>query len=65
MSSASGRGESLSTLLSRVVDSRRRRRVACRADTTDERYAWLNGIVAIGVGWFTREGVAYTIYEIK
>jgi hypothetical protein len=33
-------------------------------ETGDARYAWLNGIVAIGVGLVTPEGVAYELHEI-
>ena len=33
-------------------------------ETADERYAWLNDVVAIGVGELTSDGVAYTIYRV-
>ena len=33
-------------------------------ETGSEKYAWLNRIVAVGVGERTQTGVAYTVYEI-
>lgn len=33
-------------------------------ETSDDRYAWLNSIIAVGLGKRTREGVAYRIYQI-
>lgn len=33
-------------------------------ETGDPRYAWLNRVVAVGLGRRTGEGVRYTIYEI-
>ena len=34
-------------------------------ETSSERYAWKNNVVAIGVGKRTRSGVYYDVYEIK
>jgi len=34
-------------------------------ETTSPKYEWLNHIVAIGVGSFTKTGVSYKIYAIK
>jgi hypothetical protein len=34
-------------------------------ETSSEKYAWLNSIVAIGVGRRITNGVAYNVYEIK
>jgi len=39
-------------------------RVSPRFETASERYAWLNRIVAIGVGRRTRTQVAYTVYAV-
>ena len=33
-------------------------------ETASDKYAWLNRIQAIGVGRFTRSGVAYSLYEM-
>ncbi|MEI9994289.1 MAG: DUF3237 domain-containing protein [Rhizomicrobium sp.] len=33
-------------------------------ETGDARYAWLNDLVAVGVGLVTPEGVAYEIHEV-
>ena len=34
-------------------------------ETSAESYAWMNGIVAIGIGFRNDEGPGYKIYEIK
>lgn len=34
-------------------------------ETADERYLWLNEIVAVGVGRRTREGVCYRIFKVE
>ncbi|MBL8549453.1 MAG: DUF3237 domain-containing protein [Hyphomonadaceae bacterium] len=34
-------------------------------ETADERYGWLNHIVAVGAGRRTRDGVVYTIFEVR
>jgi hypothetical protein len=39
-------------------------RTAPTFETASRTYAWLNHIQAIGVGRLTREGVAYTLYEV-
>lgn len=39
-------------------------RTAPLFETASEKYAWLNGILAIGVGRLTGAGVAYSIYEV-
>lgn len=39
-------------------------RIAPVFETADPRYAWLNRVVAVGLGRRTREGVRYTIHEI-
>lgn len=33
-------------------------------ETGAEKYAWLNNIVAVGVGRLTERGVAYSVYEV-
>ena len=33
--------------------------------TGDERYFWLNKILAVGIGRFTRNGLGYRIYQIN
>ena len=33
-------------------------------ETSSERYAWLNNVVAVGVGKRTKAGVYYDVYEI-
>lgn len=33
-------------------------------ETSDERYAWLNSIIAVGLGKRTSTGVAYRVYQI-
>jgi hypothetical protein len=40
-------------------------RIAPVYETASERYAWLNDIVAAGVGRRTPTGVAYRVFEIK
>ena len=39
-------------------------RVAPRFETASEKYAWLNGILAVGVGTRTPEGPSYQVYRI-
>jgi hypothetical protein len=39
-------------------------RIAPFFETASEKYAWLNRIVAVGTGWLTPTGVAYTVYEV-
>lgn len=39
-------------------------RTFARFETPDERYAWLNGILALGVGTRTPAGVSYEFYEV-
>ena len=39
-------------------------RIAPTYETADERYEWLNRIVAVGVGQFTDTGVRYSVYQI-
>jgi hypothetical protein len=34
-------------------------------ETASEKYAWLNKLVAVGVGRRTRTGVVYSVYAIK
>ncbi len=34
-------------------------------ETGSDKYAWLNNIVAVGVGRITAEGVGYSVYEVK
>jgi Protein of unknown function (DUF3237) len=38
--------------------------ITARFECGDERYAWLNNIVAVGTGEQTRDGPIYTIFEI-
>ncbi len=38
--------------------------IAPRFETGDERYAWLNGLVCVGEGKRTPEGVAYRVYSV-
>jgi hypothetical protein len=33
-------------------------------ETSDARYAWLNGVIAVGVGERSPDGVAYEVFEI-
>ena len=40
-------------------------RITSVYETGSERYAWLNDIVAVGVGRRTPTGVAYRVFEIK
>jgi hypothetical protein len=40
-------------------------RVAPFFETSNPRYAWLNGIVAIGYGTRNRDSVEYRVFEIK
>jgi hypothetical protein len=40
-------------------------RTAPLFETGSEKYSWLNGIVAVGVGHISENGVGYEIYEIK
>ncbi|MEM1050920.1 MAG: DUF3237 domain-containing protein [Pseudomonadota bacterium] len=34
-------------------------------ETGSEKYAWLNSVIAIGVGELGRGGISYRVYEIK
>jgi len=34
-------------------------------ETADERYGWLNGLVAVGIGRRTAEGVRYRILGVE
>ena len=52
-----GRGEAL-------ADDEYVLRTVVRLETGDERYLWLNDLLAIGVGKNTRAGPEYTIYEV-
>jgi hypothetical protein len=47
-----------------TVDGVARIRSAPRFETGDERYAWLNGVMAVGLGSRTETGVEYDIYAI-
>lgn len=38
--------------------------IAARFECGDERYAWLNNVLAVGTGEQTRDGPIYTIFEI-
>ena len=40
-------------------------RIAPSFETSATKYAWLNSLVAVGVGRRTRTGVAYSVYAIK
>ncbi len=40
-------------------------RIAPRFDTADPRYAWLNGILAVGIGERLPDGPRYHIHEIR
>ena len=33
-------------------------------ETASEKYAWMNQIVAVGIGAVTKTGVSYTVYEV-
>lgn len=39
-------------------------RIAPRFETGAAPYAWLNGILAVGVGHLTAQGVAYDVFEV-
>ncbi len=39
-------------------------RTAPMYETGSEKYGWLNGIVAVGVGKLTPAGVSYSVYEV-
>jgi hypothetical protein len=39
-------------------------RTACFFETEAEHYAWLNGIVALGVGWRRADGPVYSVFEV-
>jgi hypothetical protein len=39
-------------------------RTALTFETEDPRYAWLNGIVAVGVGRRTAGGVRYAVFAV-
>jgi len=40
-------------------------RTAPRFETGDERYAWLNKLVCVGVGWFGINEVGYRVFAIR
>jgi hypothetical protein len=40
-------------------------RAAPLFETGDERYAWLNGVQAVGYGELTEDGVVYELYALK
>jgi len=40
-------------------------RTAPMFETGSVKYGWMNNIVAVGVGWLTETGVAYSVYEIN
>ena len=40
-------------------------RTTPRFETASEKYAWLNKVVAVGVGQRTRAGVVYSVYAVK
>jgi hypothetical protein len=40
-------------------------RVAPTFQTGDERYLWLNTVLCVGLGRFTKTGLGYRIYEIR
>jgi hypothetical protein len=40
-------------------------RTTPRFETASEKYAWLNKVVAVGVGQRTRTGVVYSVYAVK
>lgn len=40
-------------------------RIAPVFETADARYAWLNAVVAVGLGQRTANGVIYRVFEIK
>lgn len=39
--------------------------IAPRFETTDERYAWLNSVQAVGKGALTAGGVSYEVFEVR
>jgi Protein of unknown function (DUF3237) len=39
--------------------------IAPRFETSDERYAWLNSVLAIGKGTVVGESRVYEIYEVR
>jgi len=47
-----------------VVEGRLEARCAPLFETSDERYAWLNNIQAIGIGKLDGTNVVYDIYEL-
>ena len=47
-----------------LEDGALRVRTAPLFQTGDERYAWLNGVQAIGLGTPTENGIAYDVYRI-
>jgi hypothetical protein len=49
----------------RNVDGVMQARGAPSFETGDERYAWLNGVFAIGLGTAGSEGVDYDVYAIQ
>jgi len=51
--------------LERLDPNRYYFRTAPLFETSDERYGWLNGIIALGTGRRTVNGVRYSLYEVK
>jgi Protein of unknown function (DUF3237) len=41
------------------------RRITPVFETSSKKYAWLNYIVAVGIGKFGEGGVSYEVYSIK
>ena len=39
-------------------------RTACLFETAAERYAWANGVVAVGVGHRFPDGPVYSVFEV-
>lgn len=39
-------------------------RVTARFETDSRRYAWLNGVIAVGIGSRTRTGIRYEFHEL-
>jgi hypothetical protein len=48
----------------RVEPSQYYLRTASFFETSDARYAWLNNVVALGVGERTQDGVSYEVHEV-
>ena len=48
----------------RVEHSEYYQRISVFFETGDERYKWLNGIVAVGTGGMEQRGVSYSVYAV-